>query len=830
MNKIRTILTVILIIVFGYILIGEIVMPRNALISGIVCDELPADKWMLVREDGSKVPFEVPGKADGDVLLQTTLPETFDEDYDALCFRGMDMKIYIDGQLREEVVSEYYGYLGDRSAEKYVFVSLRPEDAGKELLVNYEYNYGVVYEVYIGTRIGVMGHLFRLYGLELFVGLILIIIGLICLVAAVAYKYLYGKYLELEHLSIGAILGACWVLSNSVFRQFYTSNISVMSDIPFLMVMIMPLPYLVFINSLQNGRYHKAIIIVSVLEIANFVFCITLFVTGKVPLADSFIFSAICALIGISVIFVTVLLDLKKHLIGSYIFVAAGFGVLAIAAIVQILAYQFAHDGVFSGLFMALGLFGFMICSIIHTIKQIIGIRLESNELLHINKAKDDFLANMSHEIRTPLNGILGMDEMIIREAAQSNIKKYALEIKSAGNTLLSIINDILDLSKIESGNFEIIPVEYDVASVLNDVLIMTRPRAQKKNLEFNYNVSGEIPSMLYGDEIRIRQVMLNIINNAIKYTQEGHVDVSVEAKCENTGHFVDLLVRVSDTGMGIRDEDKEKLFKSFQRLEEKKNRSIEGTGLGLHITYRLLEMMDGDIQLESEYGIGSTFEITIPQKVVNAQPIGDFSQAVKNYLDNIETDEVELYAPAAKILVVDDNAMNLEVMEGLLLDTKIKVTLVDSGQKCIDAVKESRFDCILLDQMMPGMNGEETLSEMLRLGILDGTPVVALTADAIIGARESYIQKGFTDYVSKPVKYDALEKVLKQYIPKEKQLVHTAADELPTMLIWGNDSDKLKAEKERLDGIYKCVCVVGEKARDKYLEKHKPVGVMHIT
>jgi CheY-like chemotaxis protein len=368
------------------------------------------------------------------------------------------------------------------------------------------------------------------------------------------------------------------------------------------------------------------------------------------------------------------------------------------------------------------------------------------------------------------------------------------------------------------------------VASVLNDVLIMTRPRAQKKNLEFNYNVSGEIPSMLYGDEIRIRQVMLNIINNAIKYTQEGHVDVSVEAKCENTGHFVDLVVRVSDTGMGIRDEDKEKLFKSFQRLEEKKNRSIEGTGLGLHITYRLLEMMDGDIQLESEYGIGSTFEITIPQKVVNAQPIGDFSQAVKNYLDNIETDEVELYAPAAKILVVDDNAMNLEVMEGLLLDTKIKVTLVDSGQKCIDAVKESRFDCILLDQMMPGMSGEETLSEMMSLKILDGTPVVALTADAIIGARENYIQKGFTDYVSKPVKYDALEKVLKQYIPKEKQLVHTAADELPTMLIWGNDSDKLKAEKERLDGIYKCVCVVGEKARDKYLEKHEPVGIMHIT
>ena len=829
MNTIRKILTVILIIVFGYIIIGELVMPRNSLISGIVCDELPSDKWYLVKEDGTRVPFEVPGKAEGDVVLETTLPESFDVDYDALCFRGMDMVISIDGQVRAQSVAEYYGYLGDRSAEKYVFVSLRGEDAGKKLLVSYEYNYGVVYGVYIGTRIGILGYLFRLYGLELIVGFILIIIGIICLIAAVVYKFRYGKYLELEHLSIGAILGAVWVLSNSVFRQLYTSNISVMSDIPFLMVMVMPLPYLVFVNSLQNGRFHRVITIASVLEIANFVFCISMFVSGKIPLADSFIYSALCALVSIVIFFVTVIIDIKNHQVESYIFVAAGFGVLAVAATAQILAYQFAHNGVFSGLFMALGLFGFMLCSIIHTIKQIIGIRLESNELWHISKAKDDFLANMSHEIRTPLNGILGMDEMIIREAAQSSIKKYALEIKSAGNTLLSIINDILDLSKIESGNFEIIPVEYDVASVLNDVLIMTRPRAQKKGLDFNYRVSENIPSVLFGDEIRIRQVMLNIINNAIKYTEKGCVDVTISTKETVSGHYTQLMVKVADTGMGIRDEDKEKLFKSFQRLDEKKNRSIEGTGLGLHITYRLLEMMEGKIELDSEYGKGSCFEITIPQKIANARPIGDFSRAVKNYLDNIEPDEVELYAPEAQVLVVDDNSMNLEVMEGLLNDTGIKVTPVDSGQKCIDKVKENRFDCILLDQMMPGMSGEETLSEMLEMGILNGTPVVALTADAIIGARENYISKGFTDYISKPVKYDVLEKVLKQYIPKEKQLARSPADDLPVLLIWGDDSDRLKAEKERLDGIYKCVCVVGEKARDKYLEKHEPEAVMHV-
>jgi CheY-like chemotaxis protein len=221
---------------------------------------------------------------------------------------------------------------------------------------------------------------------------------------------------------------------------------------------------------------------------------------------------------------------------------------------------------------------------------------------------------------------------------------------------------------------------------------------------------------------------------------------------------------------------------------------------------------------------------VTIPQKVVKAAPIGVFSKAVREYLSNMETDEVGLYAPAARLLVVDDNEMNLDVMEGLLRDTKIPTDYVDSGQLCIEMVKEKKYDAILLDQMMPGLSGEDTLAEMIRLDILKGTPVIALTADAIIGAKENYIAKGFTDYISKPVKYEVLEQVLKEYIPKEKQLSPSGADELPVLLIWGDDPQKLRQEKERLDGIYKCVCVTGQKAMEKYLEKHEADAVMNVV
>jgi signal transduction histidine kinase/DNA-binding NarL/FixJ family response regulator len=449
-------------------------------------------------------------------------------------------------------------------------------------------------------------------------------------------------------------------------------------------------------------------------------------------------------------------------------------------------------------------------------------LELEKDAANASNKAKSDFLANMSHEIRTPMNAIIGMDEMILRCSPGDPIKKYALNIQSAGKTLLSIINGILDFSKIESGKMDLIPVDYSFASVMNDVVNMTAKKAYDKGLEYVLDISEDIPSVLLGDEIRVRQVMLNLINNAIKYTHEG--SVSVKVSYDKT--FQMLEVVVSDTGIGIKNEDLCKLFGSFERLEEDKNRNIEGTGLGLNIAMRLVKMMDGTISVSSRYGEGTTFSAQMRQPVIKETPIGDFAQNIMSIQEHADEYKPTLAAPDARLLIVDDNEMNLEVIEALLEDTKIGVTTAGSGVECIEFLKERTFDVILLDQMMPVMSGVQTLEEIRKLELAEGTPVIALTADAIVGARDNYISEGFTDYLSKPVMYEALEAMLFKYLDKE--LIQTAPDEeaaevageKPLVIAISESSDKLRRIKSLLGNNYKGVFVKDVESASKYLAK----------
>ncbi len=451
-------------------------------------------------------------------------------------------------------------------------------------------------------------------------------------------------------------------------------------------------------------------------------------------------------------------------------------------------------------------------------------LQLEKNAADASNRAKSDFLANMSHEIRTPMNAIIGMDEMILRTKPSDPVRKYALDIQSAGKTLLSIINDILDLSKIESGKMELIPVEYSFASVMNDIVNMTMAKAQEKGLAYKLKVSEDIPSVLFGDEIRIRQIMLNLINNAIKYTHEGSVDIDVSYKKETDS----LQVIVSDTGIGIKDEDFGKLFGSFQRLEGDRNRKIEGTGLGLNITRRLVNMMDGAISVQSTYGKGTTFTALMKQAVVDETPVGDFAQNLLQMQERREIYKPALFAPSARVLVVDDNDMNLEVIAGLLEDTKIKVTTAESGRECLEILLDTSFDLIFLDQMMPGMSGVKTLEEIRSRSLADDTPVIALTADAIVGARENYINEGFTDYLSKPVMFEELEKILFRYIDENKILTseQIEAEEekknKPLVLVINESSEKRKEIGELLGSGYKGVYVKNEEQAGKFLARHK--------
>ena len=386
------------------------------------------------------------------------------------------------------------------------------------------------------------------------------------------------------------------------------------------------------------------------------------------------------------------------------------------------------------------------------------------------NRAKSDFLSNMSHEIRTPINAILGMDEMILRECTDDTIRNYAENIRTAGNTLLGLINDILDFSKIEAGKLELIPAEYATSSILNDLVNMIAGRVAKKGLKFIVKAAQDLPSMLLGDELRLRQIITNILTNAVKYTEKGSVTLSVNWEKLSDDEVL-LKVAVTDTGIGIKEEDIHKLFRAFERIEEERNRTVEGTGLGMNITQKLLSMMDSHLDVTSTYGEGSCFSFEVKQKVLNWAAMGNYEEAYRRSQAERHNDNQSFVAPEARILVVDDTEMNLTVVKGLLKRTQIQIDTAVSGYQCIDMVKENTYDAIFLDHRMPGMDGIETLTELKKLTDCPNanTPVIALTANAVAGAREEYFKAGFDDYITKPIDSRQLEHCLIKYLPETK-------------------------------------------------------------
>ncbi len=388
------------------------------------------------------------------------------------------------------------------------------------------------------------------------------------------------------------------------------------------------------------------------------------------------------------------------------------------------------------------------------------------------NKAKSAFLSNMSHEIRTPITAVLGFNEMILRESNDGDILNYAENIRSSGHTLLGIINDILDFSKIEAGKLEIIPSDYELSSVINDLVNMVSVRAGEKGLTLTLDFDRTLPSVLHGDEIRIKQIITNILTNAIKYTEKGGIVFSIGyEKSDADPAGVILKVSVKDTGIGIKEEDFDKLFSKFERLEVIRNRNIEGTGLGMNITQSLLEMMGSSLNVESTYGLGSEFSFSLRQEVVRWDPIGDY----KNYY-NAAAEAKEQYrsrftAKGANVLVIDDNATNLLVFKNLIKQTLIDVDTASSGDEGLVLCKNRKYDLIFLDHMMPGKDGIETLRELKAMAGSpnETTPVICLTANAISGARANYLNEGFRDYLSKPIDPDRLEEMMIEYLPKEK-------------------------------------------------------------
>lgn len=392
------------------------------------------------------------------------------------------------------------------------------------------------------------------------------------------------------------------------------------------------------------------------------------------------------------------------------------------------------------------------------------------------NMAKSSFLANMSHEIRTPINAILGMNEMILREEKDPAIRGYAGNIQASGNSLLSIVSDVLDISKIESGKLEIIPVDYEVNSLISDCCNMAAGRAKAKELELLVECADNVPMKLCGDETHIRQIIMNLLTNAVKYTEKGTVKLIVSGRFTDGG-FV-LKVDVSDTGIGIAEENLPQLFTQFQRFDLQRNRNIEGTGLGLSIVKRLCDLMSGTITARSVLGSGNTFTVELPQKVVDSTPCGGVNL---NYSAGAEHEYHHSFeAPEAKILAVDDLPVNLLVIANLLKETRIKIDTAGSGRECLDKCSQQKYDLILMDHMMPEMDGVLTFEKLHgdKSSPNFETPVIMLTANALAGMREQYMDVGFADYVSKPVRGAKLEEAIRRNLPES--LIKPASPEIP--------------------------------------------------
>lgn len=413
--------------------------------------------------------------------------------------------------------------------------------------------------------------------------------------------------------------------------------------------------------------------------------------------------------------------------------------------------------------------YSILIIDVTDTFKHIEEVNLMREKAENANRAKSDFLANMSHEIRTPMNAIVGMSELVMEESHGRKVYEFAKNIKNAAWNLLSIINDVLDISKVEAGKMSLNEDKYSLAKVLDETTKIVYIPASQKGLQLKMDFDENLPSVLLGDEGKIRQILINILNNSIKFTKQGYVELAVNGDKVENGVFI-LKVTVSDTGIGIKKDDIEKIFDAFEQVDRGKNRQTEGTGLGLAITRSIVHLMKGNITVESTYGKGSKFTVCIPQKMYDETPIKLFTTGIVYDEPQHENEKKKDYSDK-RILVVDDNLINRKIVCEMLSSTKMIIDEADSGYVALELTKENSYDIIFMDHMMPGMDGIETTEKIRkeRRKMCGGTRIIALTANALNGAKENFLRNGFDDFLPKPFAKEQLFEIVEKWIDKKK-------------------------------------------------------------
>ena len=582
-------------------------------------------------------------------------------------------------------------------------------------------------------------------------------------------RVIYKKRVDVTYLGLGILILSMAMIVESRIRQFFLPNSSIASMTGFLLTILVPYPFIVYVSRIQKGRYESVYRVFSLSVVANVLLSTCLQLMNIKDLADTMYISYVIIVAMVIVIAVTIGLDIYKGKIQEYGEVVIGLIAMIIASLWETYVTLVPESKYYGGVALSFGLIILLFMSGIKTAREMLAMEQEKQAAIIAGEAKTKFLANMSHEIRTPINTIIGMNEMILRENHNEAIEEYARSVHNASKLLLGLINDVLDFSKIESGKLDIYEADYHLTKMLGDVIQGSRMKAEAKNLSLNTQIDENLPAVLKGDEIRIRQILNNLLSNAVKYTKQGAVTLTV--KGIHTSEEFALYILVEDTGIGIKPEDVDKLFDSFKRLEEQKNRYIEGTGLGLNITRQLVELMGGEIEVKSEYGKGSSFCVKIPQQIVDATVAGKVDAVHRGDSQVINESRAELYAPTATVLVVDDNEMNRAVACALLKRTGIELSTAPGGKECLELCRKSKYDLILMDHMMPDPDGIETL-HLLRKdesSLNRDTDVIVLTANAIAGMKEMYLAEGFKEYLTKPIMAEDLEEVLFRCLPKEK-------------------------------------------------------------
>lgn len=786
---------IMLFVIVSIALLASYVMPREeeqtfyTTGSKIAYDEESVifnGEFYRVYEDGHREKITLPGKYSvqrGEPLVvESTLPADYDENAIIIRSSQQNLRIYVDDVLRADYDTKETRPMGTQTTSRYVVCKTSAADAGKtfriETLTNAVGYSGRINKVYACNEADFWKYMLKKNERHAIIAIVIFLLGVftvgVSYLLAIGFNHRFG----LEYLGWLIAIAGGWQLASSEMRQLFVPNVSILSYMEFILLMIAPIPLALYINGIQQSRYKKLYLVVTHIGIINFVIQIILQVLNIANFIDMLLASHIVIILAVIVVVITFILDIKRKKIYEYRLISISMAIFMLCAVAECLSTYVVNFS--EGHMVALGTIQFVAMALYQTIADVRVLegerrrdKAEKIEADNANRAKSQFLANMSHEIRTPINAVMGMNEMILRKTFDSDIKTYAENIQGASNTLLTIINDILDFSKIESGKMELVTVEYEIANVISDIYNIISIKAREKSLELVLDIDENIPCKLLGDDVRIRQIVINLLTNAVKYTHSGTITLKI-SKNQNVRGIKDneasLFFAVKDTGIGIKPEDISKLTEEFVRIEESRNRNIEGTGLGINIVGSLLNMMGSKLEVESVYGEGSTFFFNLVQPVVDSEPIGDINERMKKVSKGKRSYKSKLRIPNARLLIVDDTFTNRLVFVHLLKELKCHIDEADSGIKCLELVRENKYDLIFMDHMMPKMDGIETFEHMREMsdGLNANTPVVILTANAINGAREEYLDKGFADYLSKPIDSDKLEEIIDRLIPDD--------------------------------------------------------------